>query len=163
LLRVWPVLDVAPIVAAIGVAVGLMTALYATLVARTHADAKGALAHATLAQVGLILAEISAGLIELALVHLAGHAMLRVWQYLRAPNAVHDAHRLGHAPHRAGVFARMFPTLSARVYASALHRFRLDERLDRALAPLLWAVRKLEALDAKLRGLVSLDHDRGAR
>ena len=48
--------------AAIGVIVGLSTALYAAAMARVHTDAKGALAHATLAQVGLILAEICLGL-----------------------------------------------------------------------------------------------------
>ena len=44
----------------VGVARRPATALYAAAVARVHTDAKGALAHATLAQVGLILAEICA-------------------------------------------------------------------------------------------------------
>ena len=105
--------------------------------ARTHADAKGALAHATLAQVGLILAEISLGFTTLATVHLACHAMLRGFQYLRAPNAIHDAHRLGHA---AIVHAHPseVPTLrQRRRYAAALHRLRLEDRLDAAVAPVL--------------------------
>ena len=167
LLRVWPVLDVAPAVAAVGVAVGLCTAVYAGVVARTHTDAKGALAHATLSQVGLILAEISAGLIDLALVHLLGHAFLRVWQYLRAPNAVHDAHRLGHAPHAPSWWSRRVPGLARRVYAAALHRFRLDDGLDLVLAPLFVVVRALERVDARVRAAVSLDgprdRDGGAR
>jgi NADH:ubiquinone oxidoreductase subunit 5 (subunit L)/multisubunit Na+/H+ antiporter MnhA subunit len=37
--------------ARIGVVVGLATAFYAAAVVRVHTDAKGALAHATLAQV----------------------------------------------------------------------------------------------------------------
>jgi NADH-quinone oxidoreductase subunit L len=160
LLRVWPMLDVAPVVAAMGVVVGLLTALYATLVVRTHADAKGTLAHATLAQVGLILAEISLGFTALALAHLAGHALLRVWQYLRAPNAMHDAHRIGHSTAAPGWLAARFPALALRVHAAALHRFRLDEWLDRAIAPLLRLVRWLDALEGRLRAGVSLDRGR---
>jgi hypothetical protein len=149
-------------VAACGVAIGLATAVYATLVARTHTDAKGALAHATLAQVGLILAEISAGFTTLALWHLLGHAFLRVWQYLRAPNAVHDAHRLGHAPAMPWL-SRAAPSLWRRTYAAALHRFRLDDGLDRFLAPAWWLIERIDALDRRYRAALSWDapHDAG--
>ena len=96
LLRVWPVLEVSFVARTVGVLVGLATALYATAVVRVHTDAKGALAHATLAQVGLILAEICLGWTALALTHLVCHAFLRLGQYLKAPNTIHDSHRLGH-------------------------------------------------------------------
>lgn len=157
LLRVWPVLDVAPVVEVLGVVLGLGTAVYATLVARTHTDAKGTLAHATLAQVGLILAEISAGLTDLALLHLVGHALLRVWQYLRAPNAIHDAHRVGHSHVAPSWFTRRAPILATRLYAAALHRFRVDERLDGAVAPVLAATRLLERAEGRYRALLTLE------
>lgn len=134
LLRVWPVLDLAPVAEVTGVVVGLATAIYATLVARTCTDAKGTLAHATLAQVGLILGEISLGWTTLALAHLVGHALLRVWQYLRAPNVIHDAHRTDVAAHAVpsslAAMPRPAPTLSSRWFALALFRMRIDERLD---------------------------------
>lgn len=82
-LRVWPVFAASPVACAVGVAVGLATAVYTTTVARVHTDAKGALARATLAQVGLIVAEICLGWTTLALVHLLCHALLRLGQYLR--------------------------------------------------------------------------------
>lgn len=153
LLRVWPLLDAAPIVEGVGAAIGVATALYASAVARTHADAKGALAHATLAQVGLILAEISLGFTTLATVHLTCHAMLRAFQYLRAPNTIHDAHRLGHEaivhPHPSAV-----PTLrTRRRYAAALHRLRLEDRLDAAVAPVLAIARWLDTADRRFRGV----------
>lgn len=153
LLRVWPLLDAAPLVEALGAAIGVATALYASAVARTHADAKGALAHATLAQVGLILAEISLGFTTLATVHLICHAMLRAFQYLRAPNAIHDAHRLGHA---AIVHAHPseVPTLrTRRRYAAALHRLRLEDLLDAAVAPVLAFARLLDRGDRWWRGV----------
>ena len=99
LLRVWPVLEVSPVARGVGVVVGLSTAIYAAAVVRVHTDAKGALAHATLAQVGLILAEICLGWTTLALMHLVCHALLRLGQYLKAPNTIHDTHRIGHGHH----------------------------------------------------------------
>jgi NADH:ubiquinone oxidoreductase subunit 5 (subunit L)/multisubunit Na+/H+ antiporter MnhA subunit len=151
LLRIWPVMEVAPVAKGIGVAIGLATALYANAVARTCSDAKGALAHATLAQVGLILAEICAGLTTLALVHLVGHAFLRVWQYLRAPNMIHDAHRTGLA---ASAREEGAPgSLGRALYASGLFRLRLDERIDRAAAFFVALGRTLDSADRKLRGL----------
>jgi NADH-quinone oxidoreductase subunit L len=159
LLRVTSVIEVAPYVAGVGVLVGVATALYAAAVARIHTDAKGALAHATLAQIGLILAEISLGLTTLALVHLSCHAMLRVYQYLRAPNMIHDAHTHGHGHHHSGpgVLARFAPQLSERVYAGALHRWRLDERLDAAIQPVLIVARLLDRVDHRVRNVLSLD------
>jgi NADH:ubiquinone oxidoreductase subunit 5 (subunit L)/multisubunit Na+/H+ antiporter MnhA subunit len=156
LLRVAPVIEAAPVVAAAGVVVGLATAAYATMVARTHTDAKGALAHATLAQIGLILAELSLGLTTLALVHLVCHAMLRGWQFLRAPNMIHDSHAFGHhgtAPAERDVRAI---TLRDRLFAIALHRLRLDERIDAAVAPVLGLARSLSTLERRVRRVLSI-------
>ena len=157
MLRVSPVLDVAPVVAALGVLVGVGTALYAAAVARVHTDAKGALAHATLSQIGLILAEISLGLTTLALVHLVCHALLRAYQYLRAPNMIHDVHQHGHVEHGPSVLARLSPALATRVYAAGVHRLRLDERIDRAVAPVLALARALDRVDARVRTVLSVD------
>ncbi len=157
MLRVSPVLDAAPVIAAIGVAVGVATAVYAAAVARVHTDAKGALAHATLSQIGLILAEICLGLTQLALVHLVCHALLRAFQYLRAPNTIHDVHQHGHVAHGHMWFARVAPRLSARLYSAAVHRLRLDERIDQAIAPVLVAARKLARIDERLSGIAHTD------
>lgn len=164
MLRVAPVLDAAPVVAALGVTIGLLTAAYATIVARTHTDAKGALAHATLAQIGVILAEISLGLTTLALVHLVCHALLRAWQFLRAPNMIHDAHAVAlhhattHAASGAGADtgrAGAIP-LRDRLFAIALHRLRLDERIDAAIAPVVSLARALDATERRVRSVLSV-------
>lgn len=157
MLRVAPVTAAAPVAALLGVVVGLATAGYAAAVARVHPDAKGALAHATLAQVGLILAEISLGLTELALVHLVCHALLRSWQYLRAPNVIHDVHEHGHAAHATWWLARLSPRLADRAYAAGVHRMRLDERIDAAVAPLLALARALDRIDRRMRAALSFD------
>jgi NADH-quinone oxidoreductase subunit L len=151
LLRIWPVMEVAPVAKGLGVLIGCATALYAGVVTRTCSDAKGALAHATLAQVGLILAEISSGLTTLALVHIVGHAFLRVWQYLRAPNLIHDAHRTDLASSARQDSAT--GGLGRMLYVNGLFRLRLDERIDRAAAFVVAVGRTLDRADQKLRGL----------
>ncbi len=157
LLRIWPVLELSPAARAVGIVVGLCTAFYAAAVVRTHTDAKGALAHATLSQVGLILVEICLGWITLALVHLVCHALLRLGQYLKAPNTIHDSHRLGHDHPAPSLIERRTPALAARLYAGAIHRLRLDERIDVAIAPVMAVARGLDHLDRRLRGALSLD------
>jgi NADH-quinone oxidoreductase subunit L len=157
MLRVSPVIEVAPVVAGLGVLVGIATAIYAAAVARVHTDAKGALAHATLSQIGLILAEICLGLAQLAVVHLVCHALLRAYQYLRAPNMIHDVHQHGHIEHGHMMLHRLAPRLSARLYAMAVHRLRLDEQIDQAIAPVLRLARGLARIDARLSGITPSD------
>ncbi|MGE3955470.1 MAG: proton-conducting transporter membrane subunit [Vicinamibacterales bacterium] len=157
LLRVWPVLELSLAARGVGILVGLSTAIYASAVVRTHTDAKGALAHATLAQVGLILVEICLGWITLALVHLVCHALLRLGQYLKAPNTIHDSHRLGHDHPTPSLLQRRAPALAARLYAGAIHRLRLDERIDVVIAPALALAGALDRLDRRLRRALSFD------
>jgi len=161
LLRVWPVLEVSMIARTLGVIVGLATAVYASAVVRVHTDAKGALAHATLAQVGLILAEICLGWTTHALIHLVSHAFLRLGQYLKAPNTIHDSHRLGHEHREIGLLERWSPNLASRVYAASLHRLRLDDRIDAVFAPLLSLARGIDRADRWLRRVGSFDGSSG--
>lgn len=152
LLRVSPVLEAAPLARGVGVVVGLATAIYAAAIARTHTDAKGALAHATLAQTGLILAEICLGFTTFALIHLVCHALLRSYQYLKAPNTLADTHVFGHREHRHAErsgFARWF-------YAQALHRFRLDDRMDALVSPVQWCAERLARWDEAYRGSLTV-------
>src|SRR5207249_6408791 len=97
LLRVSPMLDVSPELAAVVVALGLLTALYAWLAGSVQTDIKSALALASLVQVGLIVAEIGLGLRYIALVHLLGNACLRTLQFIRAPTLLHDYRLLENA------------------------------------------------------------------
>jgi NADH:ubiquinone oxidoreductase subunit 5 (subunit L)/multisubunit Na+/H+ antiporter MnhA subunit len=157
LLRVWPVLEVSILARTVGVAVGLGTAIYAAAVVRVHTDAKGALAHATLAQVGLILTEICLGWTRLALVHLVCHAFLRMGQYLKAPNTIHDTHRMGHHDAGRSWLERTAPGLAARVYSASLHRLRLDDRIDWAFSPVLRLAASLDRADRWLRRALSID------
>jgi NADH-quinone oxidoreductase subunit L len=160
MLRAWPVIEASMTARVAGVAVGLATAVYAAAVVRVHTDAKGALAHATLAQVGLILAEICLGWTTLALTHLVCHAFLRLGQYLKAPNTIHDTHRLGHTHQTPGLLERWSPRLAARVYVNSLHRLRLDDRIDVAFSPVMALATGLDRADRWLRRTLTLDGPR---
>jgi len=146
ILRVEPLLQDAPIARIAVVAVGLSTAITASLSARVRADAKGALALSSAAQAGLMLAEAGMGWTQLAMVHMLAHGLLRLAQFLRSPSWLQDAHErrsaLGGGTFRSGFYAeRLLPVpLRNLLYAAALSRFGIDAFIDR----LFW--RPLSAL-----------------
>jgi NADH:ubiquinone oxidoreductase subunit 5 (subunit L)/multisubunit Na+/H+ antiporter MnhA subunit len=157
LLRTSPILEAAPLAQLLGIAVGVTTAIYAAAIARTHTDAKGALAHATLAQTGLILAEICLGFTTFALIHLVCHALLRSWQFLKAPNTLADSHVFGHNEHtEPGLLMKIAPGFATWLYAQSLHRFRLDDRMDALVSPVQWLAGKLARWDEAYRSSLTL-------
>lgn len=160
LLRTAPVLDRSPVAEGALVAIGLVTAIYATLVGRVQADAKNQLAYAAMAQVGLILAEIGLGLRMLALVHIAGHACVRTLQLLRAPSLLHEFHRIhgaagGHLPETGLHFEMLVPPrIRHWLYGLSLQRGAMDAVLDRLLvAPLLGLASGLDRLERRWTSL----------
>lgn len=70
--------------------IGSLTACYATLVGNIQADIKGRLAYASMAQVGLMMTEISLGFRWLVVLHFIGHSTLRTYQLLYAMSWVHE-------------------------------------------------------------------------
>ncbi|MGV3604907.1 MAG: proton-conducting transporter membrane subunit [Planctomycetaceae bacterium] len=95
LLRFSPAFDHSLPVAILFVVVGLSTAGFATVTGRVQTDIKCALSFASMAQVGIIVAEVGVGLFfplvrYMALIHILGHGCLRTLQFLRAPTVLHD-------------------------------------------------------------------------
>lgn len=159
LLRVSPIYDLSPWLCAATVAMGAVTAVYASFTVQVQTDIKSALSFASLTQVGIIVAEIgliplivlvlgAVGLGEwaerlavakmlryLCLVHLLGHACLRTLQFLRAPTLLLDYHTLenaigDHLPRTALPRRENAPAAaSARWYRLALERGYLDALL----------------------------------
>lgn len=136
LLRVGPVIERSLVLSLLVCALGLITAIYATLAGRVQSDIKSALAFASLTQVGIIVFEIGIGLRYLALIHIVGHASLRTLQLLRAPTLLHDFHQMsnavgGHLRGGQGMLQRRIPTsLSRWTYRFSLERGFFDEVLD---------------------------------
>ena len=156
LLRAAPVLEQAPGASAAVIVTGLITALVGTLASRVCADAKTALAHGSLAQLGLIFAEIGLGWTWLALVHILGHAAIRTLEFLRAPSMLHDYHRMhaaaGGAFEPAGLYYEAALPNSVRnwLYRFALDRGHVDAILDRfVVGPLHALARLLASLEGR--------------
>jgi NAD(P)H-quinone oxidoreductase subunit 5 len=97
LLRVSSLLALSPALCAVIIALGLITAIFATLASRVQSDIKSSLAYASLTQVAIVVMEIGLGLRYVALVHLLGNACYRTLQFIRAPNVMRDHKQLVNA------------------------------------------------------------------
>jgi NAD(P)H-quinone oxidoreductase subunit 5 len=154
LLRVGPLLETSLWLSGTVVALGLATAAYAYLAGGVQTDVKSALAFASLAQVGLIVAETGLGLRYVALVHLLGHACLRALQFLRAPTLLHEYHLLEkaigeHLPRPAG-------RLRGWLYRFALERGYLDALLaEYVIAPFVRLFRWCDAAERRWTNLLT--------
>lgn len=132
LLRVGPLFEANWWLSGLVFALGLTTAIFASLATRVQTDIKCALTFASLAQVGLIVAEIGLGLRYIALIHLLGHACLRTLQFLRAPTLLQDYRLLENAigtqlSHKQTFWERWFPeSVRRRMYRMSLERGYLD-------------------------------------
>lgn len=140
LLRIGPLLDESLTLSMAAVAIGLVTAGFASFAGRVQTDIKSALSFASLTQVGLIVAEIGLGyfwmpLRYIALVHILGHACFRTLQFLRAPSLLYDYGTLenalgGRLPRLAAERGGWLPETSRTwLYRLALEKGYLDSWL----------------------------------
>jgi NAD(P)H-quinone oxidoreductase subunit 5 len=170
LLRTSPILETSIWLTVIVVALGLTTALFAYIAGSVQTDIKSALSFASLAQVGLIVAEIGVGLRYVALAHLLGNACLRTLQFIRAPSLLHDYHHLENAigrrlPQAKGLFGRIAPGRTRRwAYRFALERGYLDAILNaHVVAPFVRLFERCDALERRwtdwLTGSVSRESE----
>jgi NAD(P)H-quinone oxidoreductase subunit 5 len=156
LLRMGPLLDASPTLSAVVLVLGLTTAVYAYLVSSVQTDIKSALSFASLAQVGLIVAEIGLGWRFIPLVHLLGHACLRTLQFLRAPTLLQDYRHLENAigerlARSTAVWVRYLPGwLQVWLFRFTLERGYLDSLLtDYVAAPFVKLFRWFDRLERR--------------
>lgn len=137
LLRVSPLLEQSLVLSVIVVALGLATAVFASLASRVQSDIKSSLAFASLTQVGIITAEIGLGLRYLPLIHMIGHACLRALQLLRAPSLIRDYQMLENAIGQRLEHHRPLDTVilpgngRTALYRLAFLRGNFDNEIDR--------------------------------
>ena len=157
LIRSAPILSQSPLVGLALVAVGTVTAVMATLSGHVSADAKTGIAYATISQVALMVVECGLGLYRVATLHLLAHALLRYYQFLRAPSALQDAlarrAALGGVAgsHNAPRWRQLPVDLRRFLYRLAVERFEVEAALDRwGTRPVLALSRWLSELEARL-------------
>ena len=152
LLRAEPLIGASWAARALAAAAGAATAGYAALAGRAQTDVKSRLCFASLTQVGIIVLEIALGLKTLAFLHMSGNMLLRLLQFLSAPNVLHDLHELENNVGGSVARTKAPPkALGSGIYLLALERGFLDGLLDRWIAwPLERLAASLERID---RGL----------
>jgi len=144
LLRMSPLIAASVWLAIAIVLLGLITAIYAYLAGTVQTDIKSALSFASLAQVGVIVAEIGVGywapfMWYVALFHLLGHAFLRTFQFVRAPTFLQDVRLLENAigerlPQPPGLLRFAHSRTRGWLYRFALERGYLDAILTDYIA-----------------------------
>lgn len=157
LLRAQPLLAASPAASAAVIVVGALSAIHGTMVARACTDVKTSLAYSSISQLGLIFVEIGFGFSWLAVLHIAGHAMVRTLQFLKAPSTLHEFHEVHAAAggHMAGTGRHFEAILPASfrlwLYRLALDRGHHDTLLDRfAVAPLRRLAGSLTSTEERL-------------
>lgn len=145
LLRIQPLIAESWLATGFLILVGLTTAVLATLIHRTCADAKTSLAYASMSQLGIIFTEVGLGWNTLALVHTVGHAIVRTAQFLRAPSMLHDYNRMhsasgGYLAETGAHYNSFVPKqLQLWLYTVGMERGCYDALLDRyILRPIKW-------------------------
>ncbi len=114
------------------IAIGLMSAVYSYLVAKVRSDAKSILALSAVFEVSLMVVEVGLGLYYWVIFHFIANAFLRVFQFLRSMNAIHDFYDnplfYRGAPHRPAPwpFRHMSEEWQRRFYYRAMNGFGLD-------------------------------------
>ena len=162
LIRAAPILEAQPAVRGALLLIGAVTAIHATMVGRAQTDAKAALGYASVTQVAVMFIEIALGYTDLALLHLASHAVLRTWQLLRAPSVLADRRdligRLGGAvPARGTHWERLLPAGVRRLgYRLALDRWFVDDVGGQLIvAPIRGALVAIDRVDRKIEALLA--------
>ncbi len=124
LFLIQPLLAHAPLVSTLIAIVGLLTAIYATVVGLTQTDIKSSLIFATSGQLGLLFLECGLGFWELASWHIAAHATVRAYQLLTAPSLLVNIANNPIKPVNA------YLAKNTRFYTYALQRFWLEPLTD---------------------------------
>lgn len=142
LIMLAPVMESAPVISMLAVAIGVMTFLYSVLSVQTQVDIKSSLGFSTSAQLGLMFIECGLGLWTLALLHLCVHAVVRSYLYLTAPSILHNVHGFPVKP------VTLSHPFMRRLSLASLHDFWLENHIRSAFSrPCLLLARDLANLD----------------
>lgn len=152
LIRIHPLLELAPLVQWLVAAIGAVTILYGASSALAQRDIKRVLAYSTISQIGYMFLAVGCGAYALALFHLTTHACFKALLFLaagaviRAFDGEHDIHRMGGLAGRLPILHFSFLVGAASLAAVPVVTagfFSKDAILTAAWAapagPLLWA------------------------
>jgi NADH-quinone oxidoreductase subunit L len=136
------------------IAIGLITAIVTTLIARVQSSVKTQIAYSSIAQIGIMFVELAMGWHTLVLIHFAGNAFLRTYQLLVSPSVlgylIHDQF-FSYVPKQYGAYDSFVNKLSNSIYVLSLKEWNLDDFQFKYLwSPFKWIGRKLNFLSQRL-------------
>ena len=102
LVRLSPLVMLAPAAMTVIAIVGAVTALFGGLVALTQTDIKKLLAYSTISQIGFMIFACGIGAFVAAIFHLLAHGFLKGFLFLSTGNALQSATAHGHAEGEKG-------------------------------------------------------------
>ena len=132
------------------IAIGTVTAIAATLIARVQPTVKTQIAYSSAAQIGLMFIEVAIGWHWLVLVHFAGNAFLRTYQLLVSPSVLNY---LVHHQYFHYVKPQQKPVskLKASLYMLGIKEWNLDSTMFTYLwSPFKWIGKQLQFLQSKI-------------
>ena len=129
------------------IVVGVLTGIFATLIARVQPNVKTQIAYSSAAQIGIMFIEIALGFHWLVLIHFAGNAFLRTYQLLVSPSVlnylVHHQYFHYHPPQDKPV-----GKLRAALYILSVKEWNLDTMMFKYLwSPFKWIGRQMQFLE----------------
>jgi NADH-quinone oxidoreductase subunit L len=150
LLRTWPLWEDMLWIKAVIIAIGAITGIIATLIARVQPTVKTQIAYSSAAQIGIIFIEVALGFHFLALVHFAGNAFLRTYQLLVSPSVlnylVHHQYFHYHPPQDKPV-----SKIKIALYMLGIKEWNLDTTMYKYLwSPFKWIGNRFQFLSSGL-------------
>ena len=125
LLRLSPLLELAPSALGLLAVVGAMTAVFGSLVMLTQTSVKVSLAYSTVAQMGFMMLEIGLGAYTAALLHLVAHSLYKAHAFLSSGSVVEVARAAwspapGERPHPAALALAVIAAIALVLTAGLL-------------------------------------------
>ncbi|MFN8556721.1 MAG: NADH-quinone oxidoreductase subunit L [Dehalococcoidia bacterium] len=103
--RMLPVFEVAEVLTVI-LTIGMITALFAAIVALAQTDIKKVIAYSTLSNLGIMMVALGLGSVTAAMFHLMTHAFFKACLFLGSGSVIHATHTQ-EMPEMGGLFRKM--------------------------------------------------------
>ncbi len=132
------------------IAIGAITAIMATMIARVQPNVKTQIAYSSAAQIGLMFIEVALGFHWLVLVHFAGNAFLRTYQLLVSPSVLNY---LVHHQffHYIKPTQKVVSKMKASLYMLGVKEWNLDTIMFTYLwSPFKWIGKHLQFLQSNI-------------
>ena len=132
------------------IAIGAITAIMATMIARVQPTVKTQIAYSSAAQIGLMFIEIALGFHWLVLVHFAGNAFLRTYQLLVSPSVLNY---LVHHQffHYVKPTQKLVSKIKASIYMLGIKEWNLDTIMFNYLwSPFKWVGKQFRFLQSNI-------------